>query len=293
VTTRLIPIVSWLAAAWLVATTAVVAQSPTACAEPRAVPDVVTAASRDAAGLVLARCVRVDIEAGRWRDADARLEAARGAAALVATSARGTWLAEVARLEALRRVDTGDWGALVDLVLPDEATLPWLGPLVRGVAAARASWAAQDGGLQARARAELGRLETLAAAAGPISEAERARLVVQGAMAGAQYERDEMQLLLDAAHDLEQRLYAPDDPRSPVVLAWEVEADLLRLTDRYAAASERYLDLVVEWPRRVQTRVGLAAAYRRLGYAAQADETLAQARALWAEADAEAQALVK
>ena len=83
-----------------------------------------------------------------------------------------------------------------------------------------------------------------------------------------------------------------DALRVPVVLAWEVEADLLRVTDRYAAASERYRDLLVEWPRRVQARIGLADAYRRLGYAREADETLAQARALWVGADPEALALI-
>ncbi|BCS35339.1 hypothetical protein TBR22_A45660 [Luteitalea sp. TBR-22] len=286
-------IAAWLASAWVVGGAASLQPVATGCADPGAVLEVVAGSARDASALMLARCTRLDIEAGRWRAADTRLAASRRAAALLAGPARAAWLGEVARLEALRRVDAADWPALVQLRLPDEEGLAWLGPLVRGVAAARTSWARQDGALQARARAELRQLEALARQSGPVSEAERARLVVQGAMAGAQYERDEMQMLLDAAHDLEQRLYTPDDPRTPVLLAWEVEADLLRITDRYAAASDRYRDLLVEWPRRVQARVGLAAAYRRLGYTAQADETLAQARALWAEADPEAQALVK
>ncbi len=186
------------------------------------------------------------------------------------------------RLEATRHVDGGQWTALIDVVIPQEEALPWVGPLVRGVAAARASWARQDTALQQRARAELARLDRLARSAGPHSEAELARLLVQGAIAGAQYERDEMQLLLEAAHDLELRLLAGDELHAPVVLAGELEADLLRVTDRYAAASERYRDLLVEWPRRVQSRIGLADAYRRLGFAREAEETLAQARQLWA-----------
>ena len=222
-----------------------------------------------------------------------RLAAARQAGALLGDAERRAWQALVVRLDATRLVDTGRWAALATSVVPLEEALPWVGPLVRGVAAARASWAQQDATLQARARRELDRLADLARQAGPLSEEERARLLVQGAMAGAQYERDEMQLLLDAAHDLELRLLAGDELRVPVVLAWEVEADLLRVTDRYAAASERYRDLLVEWPRRVQARIGLADAYRRLGYAREADETLAQARALWADADPEALALVR
>ena len=151
----------------------------------------------------------------------------------------------------------------------------------------------QDADLQARARAELVRLDALARQAGPLSAEEHARLLVQAAMAGAQYERDEMQLLLDAAHDLERRLMADDEFRWPVILARELEGDLLLTTDRPAAASERYRDLLVEWPRRVQSRIGLAAAYRRQGFVREADETLAQARALWAGADPDAIALVR
>jgi predicted Zn-dependent protease len=78
-----------------------------------------------------------------------------------------------------------------------------------------------------------------------------------------------------------------------VVLARELEADLLRLTDRYAAASERYRDLLVERPRRVQSRIGLGDAFRRLGLTGEAEKTLAQARELWAAADPEAKAIIK
>jgi hypothetical protein len=262
------------------------------CPAPRAEPRTAPASILSVARLTLARCVQQDLDAGRWRDAEARLVAARQAGAQLGDTDRRAWQSLVVRLDATRMVDTGRWAALAASVVPQEEALPWAGPLVRGVAAARASWAQQDATLQARARRELDRLADLARQAGPLSEEERARLVVQGTMAGAQYERDEMQLLLDAAHDLELRLLAGDELRVPVVLAWEVEADLLRMTDRYAAASERYRDLLVEWPRRVQGRIGLADAYRRLGYAREADETLAQARALWAGADPEALALI-
>ncbi len=245
------------------------------------------------ASLALARCVGADIEAGRWADAGLRVVKAQRAGIALAGAARREWDAQVARLDATRRVDAGNWSALVDEVIAHEDALPWVGLLVRGVAAARSSWATQDAALLARARDALRQLEVLAAQAGPLSEEERARLLVQGAMAGAQYERDEMQLLLDAAHDLEVRLLAGDERRGPVVIAWELQADLLRMTDRYAAASERYRDVLRERPRRVQSRIGLAEAYRRLGYAHEADETLAQARALWSAADPEARALLR
>lgn len=272
------------------------AASPTVtagCAHADAEPRVTPAAMLPSARLTLARCVRRDLDEGRWREADARLATARRAGALLRDVDRLAWWALVVRLEATRQVDTGQWPTVMGMVLPNEDVLPWVGPLVRGVAAARASWAQQDAALQARARTELVRLDALARQAGPLSAEEHARLLVQGAMAGAQYERDEMQLLLDAAHDLELRLMSGDQLQSPVVLAWELEADLLRLTDRYAAASERYRDLLVEWPRRVQSRIALSEAYRRLGFVREADETLAQARALWVDADPEARLLLR
>ncbi len=207
--------------AMLVAASAQGVQGPVpsaqaSCSGPRDEPRVLPPAYVPAARLTLARCVQRDLDAGRWQDADARLAAARGAGPLLGDADRMAWQALVLRFEATRLVDTGAWSTLATVVMPQEDALPWVGPLVRGVAAARASWARQDAALQARARAELNRLDTLARLAGPLSEEERARLLVQGAIAGAQYERDEMQLLLGAAHDLEARLLAGDELRVPV-----------------------------------------------------------------------------
>ena len=261
------------------------------CPSAGTAPRVAPATMLDVARLTLARCVMADIGAGRWRAADARLQAAAVAGNAVAAPHRADWHALIARLHARRHMDGRQWATLASHVVPFEDALPWVGPLVRGVASARASWAQQDSGLQASARHELERLTTLAREAGPLSDAEHARLLVQGAMAGAQYERDEMQLLLEAAHELEQRMSAGDELRMPVALAWELEADLLLVTDRHAAASERYRDLLVEHPGRVQARLGLAEAYRRLGFGREAEETRAQAAVLWADADPEPRAL--
>ncbi len=258
---------------------------PGACPPPSARLPVTPAVALPAARLTVARCVQRDLDGGRWADAETRLVTARQAAQTLPGSERLPWRALVLRFEAALRVDVGPWPALVEVVLQDEDALPWVGPLVRGVAAARGSWARQDAALHARGRAEAVRLQRLAADAGPVSEAERARLLVQAALAGAQYERDEMQLLLEAAHELEGRLWTGDRLQAPVVLARELEADLLLLTDRYAEAGQRYRELLEQWPRRVQGRLGLAAAYRRLGHAREATETLSQARALWASAD--------
>jgi len=267
--------------------------APNACPPPSARLQVTPPAALSEARLTLARCVQRDLDQGRWTDAEVRLSSARRAVPMVPGGERRPWLALVVGLDAARRVDVGPWSALVGVVLADQEALPWVGPLVRGVASARSSWDRQDADLHARGRVEADRLQRLSAAAGPLSEAERARLLVQAALAGAQYERDEMGLLLEAAHDLEVRLLSGDELRVPVVLARELEADLLLITDRYAAAGQRYRDLLVQWPYRVQGRIGLAAAYRRLGHAREEEETLAQARALWASADAEALARIE
>lgn len=263
-----------------------------ACPAPEAVPRVAPVSMLDVARLTLVRCTLADLDRGRWRDAERRLGAAATVSIRVDVPRRVEWQALVARLEARRRIDGQQWALLVSDVVPFEHALPWVGPLVRGVAAARSSWAQQDAALQTAARRERDRLAALAAAAGVVSEDEHARLIVQGALAGAQYERDEMQLLLDAAHELQQRLTSDDELRPPVMLPRELEADLLQATDRYAAASDRYREVLAAWPGRVQSRRGLAMAYRRLGYQREADETLAQARALWSDADPAALSLL-
>jgi hypothetical protein len=253
-----------------------------------------SAATLPGALVTLARCAGTELDTGRWRSVDERLAAASRASVVIADAAgRTRWLALIARIAARRAVDAGQWSASATIVLPHEQALPWAGPLVRGLSSARAAWAQQDAALVAQARRELARLEALARDAGPVSEAEQARLIVQGAIAGAQYERDEMQLLMEAAGDLAARLDSGDELRPAVVLPREQQADLLRVTDRYAAAAELYLEVLVARPHRVQSRIGLADAYRRLGYTRESAVALEQARTLWAAADPDAAGLVR
>ncbi|HTV03305.1 MAG TPA: hypothetical protein VMF13_22335 [Luteitalea sp.] len=247
----------------------------------------------DASSLTLVRCTQADLDAGRWVAADARLLSASRSALLIADDAsRRAWQAVIARLAARRAIDAGRWTTSAQAVLPHEEALPWAGPLVRGLSSARAAWAAQDAALLAQARRELDVLNGLARDVGAVSDAELARLVVQGAVAGAQYERDEMQLLMESARDVATRLDDGDERRVRVVLPREQQADLLRVTDRYAAAAEIYREILAAEPARVQSRVGLADAYRRLGYAKEAGIALDQARVLWSGADPEAAALL-
>ena len=100
-------------------------------------------------------------------------------------------------------------------------------------------------------------------------------------MAGGQYERDEMQLLLDEADATETALRATlGDAYVPVVIARELEADLLLQTDRYAAAAAAYEAVIATHPWRVQPWLGLAEARRRLGHDEQAARCLEIAAAM-------------
>ena len=256
--------------------------------DPATPPTAITASTADQLD-TLVRCVQLDLDAGRWSVAGRRLDQARRAYDAQVLDARPPDLpALLARLAATRAIDGGAWPALARVPVGDDALLPWLGPLVRGVASARAAWGTQDAALLDQAREALRSLEGLALAIGPVSEPERARLIVQGAIAGAQYEREDMQLLLSAADELERRLDPGDGRWLPVVIAQELEADLLRLTDRYAAASDRYRAVIARRPHRVQSWIGLADAYRKLGDVAQASLAANQARALWKDADPDA-----
>jgi len=258
-------------------------------ATPPAAGTVVTADQLDQ----FVRCVQVDLDAGRWRVAGRRLDQARRAHdAQVVTQRSRDLPAQLARLAATRAMDAGAWSALASAPVGVDPLLPWLAPLVRGVASARAGWGSQDATLLDQARQALRTLEGLARAAGPVSEPERARLIVQGAIAGAQYEREDMQLLLSAADELERRLDPADGRWVPVVIAQELEADLLRITDRYAAAGDRYRAVIARRPHRVQSWIGLADAYRRLGDVAEATIAADQARALWKDADPDARSLL-
>ena len=109
-------------------------QAPVAsrvCPPPSARLQVTPASALPVARLTVARCVQYDLDQGRWADADVRLVSARSVQPGLPVADRLPWLALIVRLEAARRVDVGPWSALVDLVLPDEEVLPWVGPLIR------------------------------------------------------------------------------------------------------------------------------------------------------------------
>lgn len=250
------------------------------CPTPDTVPVVRGASEAVPARLTLARCVRADLRLGRWEDVDRRLEAARRALVSMGPAERAPWQGLVDRLTATRVVDARAWAQADVLATPLAASSPWLHRLVIAMAEAREAWRTQDGAAFARLLREAQALRDRGRATGD-AEISRAGLLVQAAVAGGQYERDEMQLLLEEAQGLEQMLgTVAGELFVPVVLARELEADLWLQTDRYLQASEVYRAVIATHPARVQSWLGLADAYRRLGYATEAGLAEAEARRL-------------
>jgi tetratricopeptide (TPR) repeat protein len=250
------------------------------CPAPDTVPAVRRAEEAVPARLTLVRCVRTDLRAGRWREVDLRLESARRAVLAMIPPERPTWQGLVNRLTATRIVDARAWAQADVLAAPMAATSPELHAMITALAEARIAWGTQDAAAFARLLRVAQTLRNSGRAAGD-DEVSRAGLLVQAAVAGGQYERDEMQLLVEDARRLELTLAATaGELFVPIVLARELEADLWLQTDRYLQAAEAYRAVIADHPARVQSWLGLAQAYRRLGHAAEAAVAEAEARRL-------------
>jgi tetratricopeptide (TPR) repeat protein len=233
------------------------------CPPPDDIP--VVATPLDDALSSLRRCVRADLRRGAWDLAERRLDAA-----LEAPDAPAAWRSLVDRLAATRIVDARAWTQAPELAASFRESTPWLASMVTGIADARLAWRTQDAEAFDRI---LDTARTLAAEGDASRDLEvaRAARLLQAAVAGGQYERDEMQLLLDEADATETALrHALGDAYVPVVIARELEGDLLLQTDRYEAAVAAYEAVVRAYPSRVQPWLGLADAHERLGNVAAA-----------------------
>ena len=216
---------------------------------------------------------------GEWDVADARLSAARQSGAMLAAPDAAAWRDLVDRLTGTRVLDARAWDEASSLTA-SMSDSGWVRSTVNAIAEARRAWATQDAAAFARVLQVADDLQARAEAQ-PDREIARAAQLVQAAAAGGQYERDEMQLLLGEAHRTEVALReALGELYVPVVIAAELEADLWLQTDRYVRAAEVYRAVIAEHPARVQSWLGLADAYRRLGHAREADVAETQARAI-------------
>lgn len=92
-----------------------------------------------------------------------------------------------------------------------------------------------------------------------------ARLLLQAAAAGAQSERDEMSLYLDAAIQMETLQRAAAQPGAPVISALEVAGDLWLQVYRYADARRYYMQASAQGDRTLRVAAGMARTAARLG----------------------------
>ena len=250
------------------------------CPSAADAPVLRTTADLPSAWLTLLRCTRESLRLGDWAAVDTRLAVARRAGLALTPSDADSWYDLVDRLTATRIVDAHAWHGAETLAAPISPAREWLRTMVAAVSRARLAWQTQDREMFAHVLADARALRALGAAQGDV-DLTRAALIVQAAAAGGQYERDEMHLLLEAAHQHEQSLRdAFGEEYVPVVIARELEADLWLQTDRYARAADVYRAVIAAHPGRPHPWMGLAAAYRRLGHVAEAEASATEARRL-------------
>jgi tetratricopeptide (TPR) repeat protein len=122
---------------------------------------------------------------------------------------------------------------------------------------------------------------------GQPGSAEISRLLLQAAAAGAQSERDEMMLYLDAAIQMDTLQRAAGQPGAPVFSSLEVAGDLWLQVYRYADARRYYMQAFERGPETLRVLAGLARTAARLGDSQAACTEYLTLLEKWAGRDAE------
>jgi hypothetical protein len=99
---------------------------------------------------------------------------------------------------------------------------------------------------------------------GPTSVAELLRVLVRAAIASAQEEHPELELLLMHASDLEERLLRSGQLVLPFAPVAEIAGDLYFQANRFDHARRRYGDALIARPNRARSILGIARASARL-----------------------------
>lgn len=157
----------------------------------------------------------------------------------------------------------------------------------RGLGAARAAWPGGVGPMAEIARRAAESLDRMAQAEGRQGRAELARVIVLAAIAAAQEERDELQVLLSHATDLDVGADGRDTsglPPLPLPVP-EIAGDLWLQVDRYEEAIAAYTTATERHPERGRSWLGLARASVKTGAARQATDAYRAFLERWTGAD--------
>lgn len=230
----------------------------------------------------LEREVYRTLQAGRYERADQLIADARrlGDAGAVADS-----LVEMLARRALERRRWDEAMAVPESSLSLQSRSAAL--FSRGLGAARMAWPGGQAGPIAAAQRAAQRLERLARAEGPSGRAAVARTLVLAAVAAAQEERDELELLLAHAIELDPDASHGDVLPSLPLPVLEVAGDLWLQVDRYDDAVREYEAAVARYPDRARSWLGLGRAAAKAGDDTRAREAYIAFLDAWSDADAD------
>ncbi len=154
---------------------------------------------------------------------------------------------------------------------------------IHGYAAARLASPEAKAGLIAEAGDCARQLQ--GAVSNPVSVAELYRVFVRAAMAAAQEETPELDLLITHAVSLEKRLRESGQMDVPLQPATEIAGDLWLQVNRYDTARQAYRATLEDWPHRPASLLGIARASVELHDDAAAKEAYRALLDLWPNAD--------
>lgn len=198
----------------------------------------------------------------------------------------------VARMRVAALLASRNWEAVRSLppqILQDDE----LDAFARGLAAARLGWRTQEASLFSDAGQSADTLEQLAREGGAVNETMRRWLLVRAAIAGGQYERDEMTIMLRQAQRMEEELVNTGRLHEMLLRTDELAGDLRSQLQDAGHARLHYRDVLKAAPRHAAALIGLARAEQALGQVEAARDAARQFLDVWAAADPDRPELVE
>jgi tetratricopeptide (TPR) repeat protein len=190
----------------------------------------------------------------------------------------------VVRMRVAALMASRNWEAMRSLA-PQSIQDDELDAFARGLAAARLGWRSQEASLFSDARQLADSLEQLAREGGAVTETTRRWLLVRAAIAGGQYERDEMTMMLRQAQRIEEELVNTGRLDQPLVRVDELAGDLRWQLQDAGHARLHYRDVLAAAPRHAAALIGLARAEQALGQVEAARGAARQFLDVWGAAD--------